>query len=120
MALTLDNLSNSLQRLPDILKDVINSGAVSVGDIVVQVARSSHRFTSRTGRLVSAIKSRQTGAGAEAYLDTGVAKYAGYIHGGTKYIEADPFLENAVESRQVEVATDIMIEKALEVALNRL
>jgi len=116
----LQAFADKLERLPDELKKTINSGEVAIGDVIVQVAKQSHKFTNRTGRLESSIKSRKSGTGVEAYLDTGTAPYAGYIHNGTKYIEADPFLANAADSRQVDAVIDAVIERALEVALNRI
>lgn len=118
--LTLNNLADKIKTLPELLRTIFNKEGIDVGRVLVDTARANHNFTSRTGRLESSIKSRMTATGTEAYLDTGVAPYATYIHDGTKHIKPDKFLEAALDSQAIDKAIDKAIEQALTKALNRM
>jgi len=111
MADELTGFIDKLQTLPEDMQAKLNNTFASIGTEIVQRASSIHKYTSRTGRLTSSIKAKYTNTGVEAYLDTGVAPYAPYVHA------EDPFLTNAFESMQPQI--DEAINRAIDEVLQK-
>jgi hypothetical protein len=89
-------------------------------------AMAVHRYESRTGRLKNSTKFEvnsygDIGAEVEGYLDNS-APYGEYIIKGKGTWAADPFLENASSTHQVdfESAIDDAVEEALETFLREI
>lgn len=51
---------------------------------VAEEARQTHRFTSHTGTLERSIQTYTTNVMGEVYLDSSIAKYAMFVHEGSK------------------------------------
>lgn len=51
---------------------------------VAEEARQTHRFESHTGTLERSIQTHTTDVMGEVYLDSGVAKYAVFVHEGSR------------------------------------
>jgi len=104
------SLAEKLMRLPDDIRAQLRDTFSVISTKIVQRASSVHMYVSRTGRLTSSIKADYTDTGVEAYLDTGVAKYAQYVHAD------DPFLTNAFDTLQPQI--DAEINRALDKVLS--
>jgi len=118
MATDIAVFADELRRLPDIIRERLNLAFKEISEVIVQRASTVHRFQSRTGKLVSSIKSDYTDTGVRAYLDTGVAKYATYVHEGQRSWAPDPFLTNSFNAMVPRI--DDEINRALDEILERL
>jgi len=114
MAIEFDKIITALHALPDAIRSELESELKGIAAVIENEAKSTHNFVSRTGRLESSVTVDYTDTGIRAYLDTGVAPYAGYIHDGTKYISPDPFLERAFTAHvgDIDAAIGRAVDKA--------
>ena len=90
------------------LKNTFNK----VGNLVVNHARP--RTPTATGALAASIRASKTKNKAIVRAGGGRAKYAPYVHYGTKYMEPRPFLWDAVNEKRPEAI------QLMETELNQL
>lgn len=71
--------------------------------ILFTVLRNSQRATPvKTGTLRRSETTRMEAQGTRGFIGTNV-KYAGFVHDGTKYMEARPFFKEGIEDSKSEV-----------------
>lgn len=99
-------LNAQLRRVPDMIDDEVSTALSDFASKTVVRARSRHRFTSRSGMLAQSVQSRQrrfrSGHMLKIFLNsrfttTASGSYGVFQHNGTRYIQPDPFLRNAVK-----------------------
>jgi HK97 gp10 family phage protein len=96
MAIAFSKVVDSLAGLPSEVKKQLESELLDIASSIESEAKSNHRFESQTGKLESATHADYVkNSGVYAYLDTGTAPYASYVHDGQRSWRADPFLEKA-------------------------
>lgn len=79
-------LIQAFERSPEVFtKHVKLALNQNLRDIQVE-AKQIHRFIARTGMLEKAIQTKDAdqNLSGSVYLDTNIAKYANFVHGGTK------------------------------------
>ena len=107
-----------INSLPEGIDKAVDSKLKVVASNIANMARGNHRFQSRTGRLERSINAKGVDNGIHAYLDTGVAEYAGYVHNGTSRMAPDPFLQQAFTANLP--AVDDAIGKACDEAFAKM
>lgn len=111
-----------ISKVPDFekLSGTINNKVIEVlhnhVDKVKMRARTNHRFVSRTGNLVSAIKSTKKSDGGGVYIDNGQATYGKYIHSGFRSWAPDPFIYEAED--ELDAVLDAAIDNVLQQELS--
>ena len=86
-------------------------------ELIEDEARSRHRYTRRSGRLASSVRSMASAGIGKVYLDRGMAAYGPFIHEGFGSWAADQFVYEAVDRRQDEVYR--LIERAINEAITK-
>lgn len=114
----ISDVISDIKSLPKAIDDAVDSKLKVVASNIANMARGNHRFQNRTGRLERSIKVNQIDNGIHAYLDTGVADYAGYVHNGTASRPPDPFLQQAVQANLP--AVDDAIGRAVDEAFSKM
>lgn len=113
----------ALRKSPSSMLSALRK-AIKTGATMIQLeAAIVHRYMSRSGMLGRSVRTKAKGAGAEVYLDTGIAKYGPFIHEGWKRPKnksgwswkPDKFLDAALKKKEDDVETEI--SKAIDVAL---
>ncbi len=91
---------------------------VAIRDFLYSVqrdARSTHRYTRRSGNLERSVKVSTDKDGGSVYIDDGQAPYGKYVHNGQRSWAADTFIYDAVEKNEDEL--DRKIDAAIDQAL---
>lgn len=79
---------------------------------IQEVARTWHRYKSRTGLLNSAIREEVRDLVADIFIDDTIADYGKYVHEGHGTWRPDPFIDSAVAYKDEELM--YMFESAVE------
>jgi len=116
MAIEFSKIVDSLPGLPGEVKKELEAELLDIASSIEEEAKSQHRYNSKTGALESATKVEYVkNSGIYAYLDTGTAPYASYVHDGQRSWRADPFLEKAFKRhiRDIDKAISRAWDKAM-------
>jgi len=104
------NLDVKFDRL---LKTELTKAQTDISNRLLLTAKNDHRFTSRSGRLISAIKIKGSlDKGLELYLDENIADYGRYVHDGQKSWKRDSFIEHSLK------VNDAWIQQRLNLAVS--
>lgn len=104
----LDELANETGEGSAELRDLLRYAAEPV------FAEAERRVPKRSGALKASL--RVTGGRSSAFIRAGFARvyYARFVHDGTRYLKARPFLEDAVEDRRVAAEVVARLEQGLD------
>lgn len=70
-------------------------------------AKSNHRFTSRTGNLISAIRSDIYNLSGRLYIDDFLCSYGKYVHNGQRSWAPDQFIYDAYNTLSDDIASEM-------------
>jgi len=103
-------VSGFVKDINDKFTKAIQSAKDEIIPMVIEYAKSHHKFKSQSGTLYRAIQAREVDGGLEFYLDTKIAEYANYIVTGQRRTNtgktvkvahgADDFLNKAVTDNE--------------------
>ena len=100
-----DDVLAGLDKLADTLKPtVISQAIVPYLKAVQSTARREHRYNRQTGNLERSVKLEINQDGGSVYIDEAQANYGKYIHNGFKSWSPDPFLSDAANANQPQLA----------------
>jgi hypothetical protein len=86
---------------------------------LVEYAKKNHRFDSKTGKLISAIKVKGTiQTGLNLYVDLNVADYAEHVVYGQRSWLPDNFIEETLTKNEAKI--NEIINKAVSDAVNKM
>jgi HK97 gp10 family phage protein len=81
----LDRVIDAVRKAPEVVREVVDVAVLEAAGIVQEEAQNHHRFKTRDGALERSVTVRDSGsASAEVFLDEGVARYAPFVHEGTR------------------------------------
>ncbi len=102
-----DNVTPDLDAAAVRMPAAANLAMVALAKEAAIIARSSHRFTSRTGNLENNIKVLSDGRQVVFKIDQAGAPYGGYIDQGFRSWGADPFMENGIAVAEAKAESTI-------------
>ena len=103
-----DLITMSKKRTTDKVKQRMHNVLKKWVGRVQRYARRYHTFTSRTGNLVSAILEKTYNLSGKVYISDMQAPYGVFLHNGTRYIKADPFVQRAYDDLMGNMSLDMM------------
>ena len=84
-----------MEKIEQYIDRGVDKALKEIETLVVEYAKKHHRYQNRTGHLTASI-----GAVLNTYTNKlnvfSRAPYSKFIHDGTKYIEPDPWIEEAI------------------------
>ena len=80
----LQSLVTAFKNAPDSLITELKNSAAESLQLLQRQAQSVHRFRSRSGNLISSIKTEQQELNGRVFVDEGQASYARFVIKGTK------------------------------------
>lgn len=102
-----EGLQTALKSFADDLPDAVDAGFEIASKKVLSDAARMHRFKSRTGNLISSLRSSISAESAEFMIDNAQAPYGKYVHEGFKSWQSDPFLQSAVNSNAENITNTV-------------
>jgi hypothetical protein len=94
---------SDMERDQRLISEGINESIPLIKNLLTTYSKNNHRFKSRTGKLQNAIESNTINNKVQLLINNTKAKYGSYIHDGTKYITADPFIDNAILNNETAI-----------------
>lgn len=109
---------SALDKFSNDIDEVVEKATEDVMEKIVEDAKRTHRFRTRTGTLESAVQKEIKQYTASVFIDNALAPYGTYIHEGHRSWAPDPFLEEAFRRHQSEL--DSCIQSAIDHLIKKL
>lgn len=93
--------------IPDYATDAIQRILTRGINRMEDYAKSNHRFTSRTGTLVSSIRSDIYNLSGRIYIDDFLCSYGKFVHNGQRSWSPDQFIYDAYNALSDDIASEM-------------
>ena len=104
------NITSTITKSSANVQPAIDMAFKRWGAIVLNEAKTNHRYISRTGTLRNATSADYLDNKLKLYINEAKAKYGKYVHEGQRSWAQDPFIDNAVNNN-IELLDTFILEE---------